>query len=296
MQSDKELAASYDYCRRLARNAARNFYYGFALLPPPKRDALCALYMFMRHTDDISDSANETKDKRKSLEAWREVLDRTLEGRCNGSRILTAFHDTIRRFGIPPSYFYDLLEGAEMDLTVKDYATFERLQRYCYCVAGTVGLCCVHVFGYRDATALDRASKLGIAFQLTNILRDIPEDYSMGRVYLPAEDLHRFGCSPGELANNAASAAFVELMRFEANRAWQYYEEGAPLLGLIDKDSQAALWTLMRIYGGILEKIESIHYDVLAKRHPGLSGFAKTWIMLRASTGLWKSERCLRRM
>jgi len=294
MQNDKELAASYDHCRRLAKNAARNFYYGFTLLPPMKRDALCALYMFMRHTDDISDSTNEIKDKRKSLEAWRTVLDSALAGKYNGSRILPAFHDTIQQFHIPVSYFHDLLAGAEMDVTIKAYATFDRLERYCYCVAGTVGLCCVHVFGFQDDAALQLAPKLGIAFQLTNILRDIPEDYSMGRVYLPAEDLDRFGCAPGELASDVASPAFIELMRFEAKRAWKYYDEGGALLGLIDRDSQAALWTLMRIYAGILEKIEAIRYDVLAKRHPGLSNLAKMWIMLRAGAGLWKSERCLR--
>src|SRR5207245_6041144 len=151
-----------------------------------------------------------------------------------------------------------------------------------------------HVFGFRYPSALELASKLGIAFQLTNILRDIPEDYSMGRIYLPQEDLDRFGCTARDLASNAASPAFIELMRFEANRAWQYYAEGAPLLNLVNTDSQAALWTLMRIYSGILEKIEAVRYDVLAKRHPGLSPVEKAWIMLRAGTGLWKPELCLR--
>jgi len=200
----------------------------------------------------------------------------------------------VQRFGIPAAYFHDLMSGAEMDLTVKSYPTFGLLERYCYCVAGTVGLCCIHVFGFQDPKALELAPKLGIAFQLTNILRDVPEDYSMGRVYLPEEDLSRFGCTAADLAGNAASPAFIELMRFEANRAWQYYEEGTPLLNLVSHDSQAALWTLMRIYSGILEKIEAIRYDVLAKRHPGLSAVQKAWIMLRAGTGLWKPEPCLR--
>jgi len=116
----------------------------------------------------------------------------------------------------------------------------------------------------------------------------------MGRVYLPEEDLARFGCTAEDLASDAASPAFTEVMRFEAGRAWQYYADGAPLLNLVHSDSQAALWTLMRIYSGILEKIEAIRYDVLAKRHPGLSGVEKAWIMLRAGTGLWKPELCLR--
>jgi phytoene synthase len=293
-QPQEMLAASYEHCRRLARTAARNFYYGFALLPGAKRDALCALYAFMRHADDISDSERRVEDKSEGLKAWRGVLDRALRGDCGGSLILPAFHHTVQHFGIPAAYFHDLMSGAEMDLTVKSYPTFSLLERYCYCVAGTVGLCCVHVFGFEDPKALELAPKLGIAFQLTNILRDIPEDYSMGRVYLPEEDLNRFGCTAADLAGDTASPAFIELMRFEANRAWQYYEEGTPLLHLVSSDSQAALWTLMRIYSGILEKIEAIRYDVLAKRHPGLSAVQKAWIMLRAGTGLWKPEPCLR--
>lgn len=294
MPHDKQLAVSYDYCRQLARRAARNFYYGFTLLPAEKRDALCALYAFMRHADDISDSEKEVKDKSEGLKAWREVLDRALAGEHGGKGILPAFHDTVKRFGIPAAYFHDLMSGAEMDLTVKTYPTFNLLERYCYCVAGTVGLCCVHVFGFQDPNVLELAPKLGIAFQLTNILRDVPEDYSMGRVYLPAEDLNRFGCTAADLTGNVASPAFTNLMRFEANRAWQYYAEGAPLLHLVNSDSRAALWTLMRIYSGILQKIEAIRYDVLAKRHPGLSSLEKVFIMLRAGTGLWKPELCLR--
>jgi 15-cis-phytoene synthase len=294
MRDDRELAASYEHCRRVARAAARNFYYGFALLPPAKRDALCALYAFMRHADDISDSDGRTGDKREGLKKWRAALDRALQGDYAGSRILPAFHDTVRNFRIPAEYFHDLMAGAEMDLTVSSYPTFDLLERYCYCVAGTVGLCCVHVFGFQDPDVLELAPRLGIAFQLTNILRDVPEDYSMGRVYLPGEDLDRFGCTAADFAGTAASPAFTDLMRFEANRAWQYYAEGARLLDLVNSDSQAALWTLMQIYSGILEKIEAIRYDVLATRRPGLSRMKKVWIMLRAGAGLWKPEPCLR--
>jgi len=223
-------------------------------------------------------------------------LERALRGQYEGSLILPAFHHTVQRYEIPAAYFHDLMAGAEMDLTVRVYPTFKLLERYCYCVAGTVGLCCVHVFGFQDSIALELAPKLGIAFQLTNILRDIPEDYSMGRVYLPEEDLIRFGCTADDLASDVATPPFTELMRFEALRAWQYYAEGAPLLNFIHADSRAALWTLMRIYSRILEKIEDIGYDVLAKRHPGLSRLEKAWIMLRAGTGFWKPELCLRHM
>src|SRR5262245_598586 len=186
------------------------------------------------------------------------------------------------------------MSGTEMDLDVRTYETFEDLSRYCYCVAGTVGLCCVHVFGFSDPKALMLAPKLGIAFQLTNILHDVAEDFSMGRIYLPQEDLRRYGCAQGDLSSRIASPSFVQLMRFEADRAWGFYEEGVPLLDLISRDSRAALWTLVRIYSGILAKIESIHYDVLAKPHPGLSSLEKAWIMLRAGTGLWKPGLCHR--
>ena len=295
MPEDKQLADSYEYCRKLARASARNFYYGFALLPSEKRNALCALYAFMRHADDISDS-DKTIDKREQLSQWRAVIDRALKGDYRESRILPALHHTLTRFGIPESYLEDLMDGAEMDLTITRYPTFERLARYCYCVAGTVGLCCVHVFGFEDTKALELAPKLGTAFQLTNILRDVAEDFAMGRVYLPQEDLDRFGCTERDLGRPVASPAFVELMRFESDRAWKYYSEAAPLLQLISIDSQAALWTLSRIYSRILEKIETIGYDVLSKPHPSLSAAEKAWIMVRAGTGLWKPELCLRHM
>jgi phytoene synthase len=207
---------------------------------------------------------------------------------------MPAFHHTVQKYKIPAVYFEDLMSGAEMDLEIRSYNTFDDLSRYCYCVAGTVGLCCVHVFGFSDSKALALAPKLGIAFQLTNILRDVAEDFSMGRVYLPREDLERYECTETDLSRPIASPPFVRLMSFEADRAWRFYEEGVPLLHLISRDSRAALWTLIRIYSGILAKIESIHYDVLAKPHPGLSSLEKAWIMLRAGAGLWKPGLCHR--
>jgi phytoene synthase len=248
----------------------------------------------MRRADDISDSEGNTQEKGQGLKAWRYALDEALRGNYNGSKLLPAFHHTVERYRIPADYFHDLMSGAEMDLSVRSYETFEDLSRYCYCVAGTVGLCCIHVFEFQDPKALQLAPKLGIAFQLTNILRDVAEDYTMGRIYLPQEDLRRFACSDRDLSDKVASPAFVQLMRFQADRAWRLYDEGSELLGLVNSDSRAALWTLMRIYSGILAKIEAIHYDVLAKPHPGLSRFEKAWIMLRAGAGLWKPGLCPR--
>src|SRR5262249_47237993 len=163
---------------------------------------------------------------------------------------------------------------------------------YCYCVAGTVGLCCVHVFGFDDPRALELASRLGTAFQLTNILRDVSEDYRMGRIYLPQEDVSRFGCNDGDFSSPMATRRFTELIRLEVTGAGQYYAAGPPLLSLIRPDSGAALWTLIRIYSGILQKIETIHYDVLSTPRPRLSGPEKAWIMLRASLGFCRPELC----
>src|SRR6202046_1543816 len=209
--------ASYDYCRNLARSAARNLYYGFRLLPQAKRDALCALYAFMREVDDISDEPGELTVKQRGLADRRAEMDRALAGERLESPVWPAFRDTLERYNIPSRYLHDLISGAEMDLTVNVYETFEGLREYCYRVAGTVGLCCVHVFGFTDPRAPEYAERLGIAFQITNILRDVRADYDRGRVYLPREDLRQFSCVPAEEIPKAnASEAFRSLVKFEA--------------------------------------------------------------------------------
>ncbi len=286
MPDATRLAASYAHCRRIARTEARNFYYGFLLLPPAKRDALCALYAFMRHVDDVSDSLGGA-EKPERLADWRARLDCALAGDYPANPIWPAFHHTVTRYGIPPRYFHDLISGAEMDLTVTSYATFDRLREYCYRVAGTVGLTCLYVFGFEDPRAPDLAEQLGIAFQLTNILRDLPRDLAMGRVYLPQEDLERFGCGREDLARQKLSPAFVELMRFEAERAWRFYAEGVELIALVSADSRPALWALARIYSRILEKIEARGYDVFFSPPAGLSRAEKIWILVRARLG-WR--------
>ena len=296
MPERSPLVESYEYCRNLARTAARNFYYGFLLLPAPKRDALCALYAFMRGVDDISDEPGDISAKQRGLASLRAEMDRALEGAVSGSPVWPAFRDTIDRYGIPKRYLHDLISGAEMDLTVTEYETFGRLREYCYRVAGTVGLCCVHVFGFSDPRAPELAERLGIAFQLTNILRDVSKDYEMGRVYLPQEDLDRFGCNSAEEFQRAsASTNFIELAEFEAARAWQFYGEGWPLMDWIDNDSRAALWALARIYSGILEKIELRGFDVLAMPPAHLSAAEKVWILARARLG-WRDPNYVVRM
>ncbi len=287
-----QLAASYAECRRIARTAGSNFYYAFFLLPRAKRDALCALYAFMRLVDDVSDTAGDAAAKQRTLATWRAHLDAAVAGNADGHTILPAFAGTIARYGIPPRYFHDLISGAEMDLTVASYATFDRLSEYCYRVAGTVGLTCLYVFGFRDPRAPDLAEKLGIAFQLTNILRDLPRDFEMGRVYLPQEDLEHFGCRAGDLAGKALTPGLAELLEFEAGRAWRFYEEGAGLVSLIERDSRGALWALVRIYSDLLRRIEARGYDVFSSR-VRLTATEKAKILLRARLGGWSETHVL---
>jgi squalene synthase HpnC/squalene synthase HpnD len=290
---DSAIAASYAECRRVARRAASNFYYAFYLLPRAKRDALCALYAFMRLVDDVSDSnvslartPESVAARRAALAHWRIMLDQAVAGETAAHAVLPAFADTLRRYDIPPRYFHDLISGAEMDLTENSYATFARLQEYCYRVAGTVGLTCLRVFGSDHPHAPELAERLGIAFQLTNILRDVGSDLAMGRIYLPEEDMARCRCSPDDLARREVTSKLRELLRLEAERAWSFYAEGAQLVGRIHPDSRAALWALIRIYSGLLARIEEREFDVFSAR-VRLSTAEKTGILLRARLGWW---------
>jgi len=288
VRDSAQISQSYLECRRVAREASSNFYYAFFMLPQAKRDALCALYAFMRLVDDVSDTVGGPAEKQRGLARWRAVLDSAVSGDVSGHAILPAFADTMERFHIPPRYFHDLISGAEMDLSVADYATFDRLREYCYRVAGTVGLTCLQVFEFDDPHAPDLAEKLGIAFQLTNILRDVSADYEMGRVYLPTEDLERFGVRPLELAHGPLTPALRDLLAFEAGRAWNLYREGVELIPRVHQDSRAALWALVRIYSGLLRRIETRGYDVFSAR-ARLSTAEKTKILLRARLG-WYSQ------
>jgi phytoene synthase len=287
-KNENEVARSYAETRRVARASASNFYYAFFMLPAEKRDALCALYAFMRLVDDVSDTVGSAADKQRGLARWRAALDAAVSGDVSGHPILPAFADTINRFKIPPRYFHDLISGAEMDLTIGDYPTFERLREYCYRVAGTVGLTCLHVFGFSDPHAPDLAEKLGIAFQLTNIIRDVRADYEMGRVYLPLEDLKQFGVRAQTLAPGPATPEIHALLEFESARAWKFYGEGVNLIPLVDADSRAALWALVRIYSSLLRRIEARVYDVFSER-VRLTKTEKTRILLRARLG-WYSQ------
>jgi phytoene synthase len=214
------------------------------------------------------------------------LLDECIGGNTGGHPILPAFADAVRRYGIPSRYLHDLISGAEMDLLETKYLTFEALQEYCYRVAGTVGLTCLHIFGFQDAHAPHFAEQLGIAFQLTNILRDVRADLALGRLYLPEEDLKRFGCTTADLEQGIVTSSVRELLRFEAERAWRFYAEGVRLIGKIDRESRPALWALARTYSGLLARIEQRDYDVFSGR-VRLTTTEKANILLRARLGWW---------
>ena len=304
-----DVPASYEECHLIAREAHSNFYPAFFLLPQPKRDGIVALYAFMRLIDDVSDEGADLGAKQRGLARWRAALDQSITGQeqvIDGSaamaspfaklrgaqQILPALVDTIERYKMPSRYLHDLISGAEMDLTIRSYASFERLKEYCYRVAGTVGLTCTHIFGFHDFRALELAEKLGLAFQLTNIIRDVQEDYAAGRVYLPEEDLTHFAVAREDFGRNEGTLGVRELLRFEADRAWKLYEQGAKLLGMIEEDSRGTLWLLVHTYSALLARIEAVEFAVFGRR-VGLSKAEKLKLLAKARFGRHTEETIL---
>ena len=272
------LEESYAFCERIARTQAKNFYYSFLLLSRPQRQAMCAMYAFMRYCDDLSD---EPGANRNSIERWRAEMEDALDGKLGDHPLWPAFHHTVRRFGIPHQYFRDMVDGVASDLEPRKMETFDELYRYCYQVASVVGLTIIHIFGFDTRSALPLAEKCGVAFQLTNIFRDISEDAGRDRVYLPAEDLRRFGVTVEDLRTGNRNEAFLRLMRFESARARAYYDESRPLLDLVHQRSRPSLWALIAIYSRLLERIERSNYDVF-RRRVRLSPIEKSLIVVRA--------------
>ncbi len=258
MEHPVGLEASYAFCQRIARTRARNFYYSFLLLSREQREGMCAIYAFMRYCDDISEGEGAS---REGIERWRQDLDCALEGRFGSNLLWPAFHDTVQRYKIPREYFYEMIDGVSSDLQPKQLQTFDELYRYCYQVASVVGLTIIHIFGFESPEALQLAEKCGIAFQLTNILRDVREDRENGRIYLPEEDIRKFGADLG-----VHDERFVKLMSFEAARARAYYDESRPLIALVHKRSRPSLWALIEIYRRLLARIEGSNFNVLERR------------------------------
>jgi phytoene synthase len=279
-----QLTMAYSVCRGITRSNAKNFYYAFLVLPKRKRESLCAVYAFMRRCDDIADDAAlSVEERRYKLDVWLDALHRVQQGEPSDDPILLALTDTQRKYTIPAGLLDELAMGTAMDLDPEasgsenripsgasvpelavQYQTFDDLKLYCYRVASVVGLVCIHIFGYRDPAAEALAERCGLAFQLTNIIRDVKEDAAMGRVYLPEEDLAKFGLAAGELLSAPDLARFRPLLAMEADRAREYYQAGDQLNSYISEDSQPALWVLVNIYRKLLEKIAQREYDVFS--------------------------------
>ncbi len=254
--------------RELAKTIQSNFFYSFLFLPKQKREAIIDVYGFCRAVDDIVDDIVENlSDGRSSqiahaeLERWRVELDNLYSGNPTtpASRKLQR---VLARFPMPKEYFDEMVNGCEMDLYQRRYETFDDLYRYCYRVAAITGLMCIEIFTYRSSCTRDYAINLGIALQLTNILRDLKEDADRGRVYLPQEDLRRFGYSEDDLRNQVVNNNFIELMKFECGRARDYYRLAAESLPEEDRPTMTAALTMGKIYHRLLDQIEQVHYDV----------------------------------
>ena len=274
--SPSQLAMAYSVCRGIARTQAKNFYYAFLALPRRKREALSAVYAFMRRCDDLSDDPSTLLDERRArLLAWLHALHRAQSGYPTDDPVLLALMDTQRRYNIPGELLDQLAFGTLMDVSAVapgeagfavEYRTFEELYGYCYRVAAVVGLVCIKIFGYRNPAAEGLAERTGIAFQLTNIIRDVKEDAAMGRIYLPQEELQRFQLSAAELQGNPDRARLRSLLAAQADRAREFYRSAQELIPMVDEDSQPSLWVLVTIYQRLLEKIASRQYDVYRQK------------------------------
>lgn len=279
--SSAELEFAYADCRNITRREAKNFYYAVVTLPPDKRKAVYAAYAFCRQCDDSVDEAASPEAKLSALTDLQVNLALAYEGRP-ATPVFLALADTADRYDIPQEYFSEIIRGVESDLVKTRYQDFDELREYCYRVASVVGLVCLQIFEYRDPAARDYAVDLGLAMQLTNIVRDVREDWSMGRVYLPQDEMARFGYTEEQLGAGIHNDAFVELLRFQGQRARSYFRSGFRLLPYLSRRSRACPAALGAIYSRVLDRIEASGYDVLGEQRIALSGSEKARIAARA--------------
>jgi len=274
---DPILAGAYKACRAIAKREAKNFYYAFLALPFERRNAICAVYAFMRAADDLADDETcSIAERRRMLDAWLDDWHGVSQGGPTANSVFLAVRDATRRFAIPLELLDELVAGVTMDLKQEPggapdtYASFKELYRYCYLVASVVGLVCIRIFGYRDLRAERLAEETGIAFQLTNILRDVAEDAARNRVYLPLKDLAACNVSLDELLHRAPGAPPTPeeraLLACMGRRAERYYNSARELLPLVDSESRPALWVLVSVYHALLKRIEHANYDVFTRR------------------------------
>ena len=292
---NRDLAASYAYCGQVARREARNFYPSFLLLPADRRRSMCALYAFLRRSDDIADEPGSLAPKQEALETWKAALHLAVSGGMPAPEAAgawpgwAALTDTVARHAIPVRYLDEVLEGVAMDLHPRPFATYDELQNYCYHVASAVGLCCLHIWGFRSeggrAEALAVAA--GQALQLTNIIRDVAEDARNGRIYLPSDDLARYGVTRDDLTAPHAGVPLRRLLEFEGRRARDHYEQARPLAELVDPVGRPVLQALVGIYHALLNEIARRDFDVLAGR-VSVPGWRKAAIVTRALAGRFR--------
>ncbi len=282
--AQQPVAEALRHCRDITRRRARNFYYGLKLTPEPRRSALFAVYAWMRRADDLVDgTADDPQRRREAIDAFREATDAALAGRIvEQDPIWIALADTASRFEVDRQSLHDLIDGQLDDLGGHSYETFEDVRRYCYRVASTVGLICIDIWGYEDPAARELAADRGIAFQLTNILRDYKEDFDAGRVYLPAEDFRHHGLTPRALRGWEDPARCDRLILEQVARARAYYHRSAALDGMITPSCRPTLWAMTTIYRGLLEKVERVPARIVSDRRLRLSFWRKASIALIA--------------
>jgi phytoene synthase len=278
---DREISLeeAYRHCRDLTRKNAKNFYLAFFFVSWIKRRSIYAVYSFCRYSDDLVDDP-VIRDRSGMLNKWREDLEACYRGEVLGHPIMIALQDTIRRFSIPRQYFLDLIDGMEMDLSITRYQTFEQLYQYAYKAASVVGLILIEIFGYRNSGTREYAKNLGIAMQLTNIIRDVQEDANRGRIYLPQEDLKRFKLTEAELLKSSYQPSFIQLMEYQAARALYYYQKATSLIPPEDRNLLTSAEVMKNIYFHLLREIRQQGFNVFRRRIES-SKLTKLFIVLR---------------
>ena len=285
MIDEKDIGNAYEYCESVTKLHAKSFYFAAKFLPAVKRRAVYPIYAFCRHVDDEIDEIGEGNEREAVLavEKWKQKLEEVYDGKRQKVKgkietkdqktkpedqelVFIAWQDLLQTYKIPQNLPLELIQGVLMDTHIKRYQTFDELYVYCYRVASTVGLMSSEILGYSDKIALEMAEALGIGMQLTNILRDVKEDAAMNRIYIPQEDLRAFNISEEQIFANEFDANFVELMKFQVERARKYYEKGEKGIALLEKDSRFTVLLASRTYAKILDEIEKQNYDVFAKR------------------------------
>lgn len=271
-----QVREAHEYCRRITKRASQTFYWGSLFLPLPKRRAIWTIYALCRIVDDIVDQACGEAERghlcgalhpQRALDYWRGSLERIYQrGGTDEGPVHIAWYDMLASYPVPLKPVFELFDGVEMDLTIRRYRNFDELFVYCYRVAGTVGLLTSSIFGYQNAATLTHAVDLGIALQLTNILRDIGEDARRNRIYLPLEEMMQFGYSEADLLANTVNEAFRELIHYQMRRACDYYQRALPGIALLDADCRPAVRLSASLYQGILDRIHLNNYNVFTRR------------------------------